>query len=307
MGLERGEIQAVTGAFSYTGSYIADRLRRRGVEVRALVRRTPSHTESGFDCRPLQFADSDRLAQDLEGAEVLYNTYWIRFERGGMTFADAVRNTGILARAAARAGVGRIVHLSVSNPSHTSPFAYFRGKAAAEDFVLDAAVPCSIIRPTLVFGNEDILINNMAWILRHLHAFILPGTGSYRVQPVFVGDVAHLALSQSEVSGNRVLDAAGPEILEFRQLLTQLRAATNTKAVIVPTPPPVALALGQFVSVVLRDTLITEEELRALMAETLVSSEPPTATTAFREWAGRNSGNLGRRYQSELRRHWASV
>ena len=204
------EVHAVTGAFSYTGSYIANRLRESNIEVRALVRRVPASPDHGYDCRPLQFADAGRLSGDLSGVTVLYNTYWIRFERGGMTFDEAVRNTAILARAAKQAGVKRIVHLSVSNPSPTSPFAYFRGKAAAEEAVVASGVPCSIIRPTLVFGDEDILINNIAWILRRLHVFVMPGQGDYRVQPVFVKDVAALAVDEAKSTGNITLDAAGP-------------------------------------------------------------------------------------------------
>src|ERR1039458_9112497 len=111
------EVHAVTGAFSYTGTYIASRLREIDIDVRALVRRVPANSDHGFDCRPLQFADAGRLADDLSGVTVLYNTYWIRFERGGMTFGEAVSNTAILAKAANQAGVKRIVHLSVSNPS----------------------------------------------------------------------------------------------------------------------------------------------------------------------------------------------
>lgn len=179
------EIHAVTGPFSYTGKYIARRLRQKGIAVRGLARNIPSEPED-IDCRKLQFSDPYRLAADLHGTKVLYNIYWIRFARGGSSFDGAVRNTSVLSVAAKNAGVQRIVHISVSNPSRESPFAYFRGKTAAEE-AIRCGVPVSIIRPTLTFGREDILVNNISWLLRRFHLFPLPGDGNYRVQPVWGG------------------------------------------------------------------------------------------------------------------------
>jgi uncharacterized protein YbjT (DUF2867 family) len=299
------ETHAVTGAISYTGRYIADELRARGIGVRALVRRPLDQGAGGIDCRTLQFDDPERLTADLEGVAVLYNTYWIRFEREGITFDGAVRNTGILTEAAKRAGLRRIVHISVSNPGLSSPFAYFRGKAAAEAAVHGAGVPASIIRPTLVFGDEDILINNIAWLLRHFHVFAMPGDGAYRVQPVFVADVAALAVKEAMAEGDRTLDAAGPEIVSFDELVRMLRDATRAAAVIARLPPSVTLAMGRLVSVALRDAVITDEELGALVAETLVSANPPTTQTTIGEWLADHGADLGRDYRSELRRHWS--
>ncbi len=298
------EIQAVTGPFSYTGKYIAAALDRRGVSVRGLVRSVPSDP-GPVDCRPLKFDDPDRLAADLEGATVLYNTYWIRFERGGMTFARAVSNTGALGRAAARAGVARIVHISVSNPSSTSPFAYFRGKAAAEEAIRASGLPVSIIRPTLVYGTEDILINNMTWLLRRFRGFPLPGGGAYRVQPVFVEDVAALAVSEGSSRDDRTIDAAGPDVLTFGRLLRMLAAAAGVRALLVPVPVSLSLLAGRLLSAILGDVLITPEEIGALMAETLVSSSPPACSTRLEDWLAENGGRLGSRYTSELDRHWS--
>ena len=302
----RPETHAVTGAFSYTGKYIAKRLVAEGLSVRALVRSFPGDTNHGYDCRPLQFSDRRRLVSDLEGISVLYNTYWIRFERGPATFTQAVENIAGLATAAKEAGVARIVHLSVSNPSIDSPFGYFRGKAAAEAAIAESGVPHSIIRPTLVFGEEDILVNNIAWLIRRLHLFVVPGDGRYRVQPVLVADVARMATAEGNASGNRTLDAAGPETFEFLRFVELLRDGTGVRAGIVRAPLPLALALGKTLSIPLRDELITREELEALMAELLVSRTEPTAPTAFTSWLEVHGTRLGSRYTSEIRRHWAS-
>lgn len=299
------EIQAVTGPFSYTGRYIAARLKERSIPVRGFVR-TQQGDSGGIDCRRLQFMDPDQLAADLDGVGVLYNTYWIRFPHRGMTFERAVENTRMLAEAAQRAGVRRIVHISVSNPSPDSPFAYFRGKAAAEEAIRSAGTTKAILRPTLVFGREDILLNNIVWLLRRFHVFPLPGTGKYRVHPVFVGDVADLAVREAGSSQDRTIDAAGPETLTFRQLVGLLAQASGVRAFMVPSPPSLPIWAGQALSPLIRDDLITAEEIRALMAETLISHDPPTASTRLTEWLSGNGSLLGRRYASELKRHWTA-
>ncbi|HZT96683.1 MAG TPA: NAD(P)H-binding protein [Chloroflexota bacterium] len=300
------EVQAVTGPFSYTGSYIARRLVDSGIEVRGLVRLPVTAATPGIECRELQFENAGLLARDLEGVSVLYNTYWIRFPRQGMTFDQAVKNIGILARAAKRAGVGRIVHLSVSNADRNSPFAYFRGKAEAEQEIHELGPPATIIRPTLVFGREDVLINNIVWLLRRLHVFALPGAGGYRVQPVFVDDVAKLAVRESRASGSRTIDAAAPEVFTFKQLCRLLAEAARVPALVLDTPEWAVLAAGRALSLILRDVIITPDELGALMAETLVSHQPPEATTRLTDWLAQNGAALGRAYTSELRRHWDS-
>jgi len=299
-------VHAVTGPFSYTGKYIARALARQGAEARGLVRsRSGAEDGSRMDCRRLQFEDRDQLARDLEGVEVLYNTYWIRFERAGSTFAQAVANTGALARAAAVAGVRRVVHISVSNPSHDSPFAYCRGKAGAEDAIAAAGVPHSIVRPTLVFGREDVLVNNMAWLLRRMPVFPVFGDGLYRVQPVWVADVADLTVAQSAASGNRVIDAAGPANHTFTEFLEELRRTVGSRARLVKMPARVGLALSWPLRLLLRDVPITSEEIGALMASLLVSHAAPLAPTSFEAWLERERPALGATYTSELRRHWS--
>jgi uncharacterized protein YbjT (DUF2867 family) len=300
-------LHGVTGPFSYTGRYIAQRLGSEGPATRGFLRDIAAKPASTtLDCRSLQFDDPDRLTRDLEGVDVLYNTYWIRFERGSSTFAGAVANTRVLAEAARAAGVGRIVHISVSNPSADSPFAYFRGKATAEDAIRSVGIPCSVIRPTLVFGREDVLINNMAWLMRRMPLFPIFGDGRYRVQPVFVDDVAALAVAEGVESGDRTLDAAGPTIQSFADFLRFLRQAIGSRAPLVSVPPGLALAMSWPVSAVLRDVLITSEEIGALMADLLVSHAAPTTPTSLEAWLTAEKPDLGGRYTSELRRHWSS-
>jgi len=297
-------VHALTGPYSYTGRYIARRLLEQGVMVRGLVRRLSSNGDPRIECRELQFADASRLAADLRDVEVLYNTYWIRCPRNGMTFERAVENTRALAEAAATAGVHRVVHLSVTNPAAHSPFAYFRGKAAAEQAIGSTGVPASIVRPTLVFGREDILVNNIAWLLRRLRFFTVPDGGAYRVQPVYVGDVAELAVTEAHADGIRVIDAAGPEVLTFLELVRAIARSLPVRALVTGAPAAVTRFAGSALSRLLRDVLITGEELGALMAENLLSSAPPTARTRLSEWLQANGHYLGSVYASETARHW---
>ena len=108
------DLAVVTGAFSYTGNYVARRLLKQGVRVRTLTRSPdqPNPFGGAVEAAPLDFSDSEGLRRSMEGADVFYNTYWMRFARGRITFDRAVENTNTLFMADKRAGVGRIVHFS---------------------------------------------------------------------------------------------------------------------------------------------------------------------------------------------------
>lgn len=294
------ERDVVTGAFSYTGRAIAELLLARGRQVRTLSR-APGPAGSPIEFAPLQFADEHALTQSLRGAETLYNTYWIRFPRGGSTFERAIENTRTLLRCAAEAGVRRFVHVSVSNPSHDSPLPYFRGKAEVEDAARSSPLEHAIVRPTLIFGANDILVNNIAWVFRRFPLFLVPGDGAYRVQPVSVEDVARLCV---DAGPGAELDAAGPERYSFDELVRLIRSAVHGRARIVHAPPAAALALARIVGIALRDVILTREETLGLMDSLLVSHDPPTARDSFRDWVDANGDQLGRRYVSELARNY---
>ena len=183
------QLDVVTGAFSYSGAAIARELRAAGHRVRTLTAhpgRAPAGTD--MEVRPLDFADPATLAESLRGAHTLYNTYWIRFPHGGETHATAVANSRALFAAAARAGVQRIVHVSITHADPASPYPYFSGKAAVETCLRDLGVPHAIARPSILFGGDGVLLNNIAWLLRRLPVFAVGGRGDYRVRPIHVDD-----------------------------------------------------------------------------------------------------------------------
>jgi NADH dehydrogenase len=298
----------VTGAFGYTGSRIAERLLAGGRDVSTLTRRTgSSHPLEGRVARLRYDFHEDALAASLAGIDTVYVTYWMRFPRGMATWQEMVDNVARLARASAAAGVRRLVYVSVSNAAHDSTTAYFRAKAAAEDAVRAANLSYAIVRPTLLYGPSDILINNLAWSLRRLPLFGIPGDGRYRVQPVHVDDVADLCIELAQRPESIEAFAAGPETLEFNEMVEIVRTAVKTRALVVHLPAPLVLAATRLVGVVVRDVVLTRDEISELTESLLVSPQPPTTRTKFSEWIAANAATIGRRWSSELERNFRSV
>jgi NADH dehydrogenase len=302
------ELDVVTGAFSYTGRFLAPRLLDRGRRLRTLTNHPdPSHPLAGrIESHPLDFTRPDLLRESLRGADTLYNTYWVRSTHGAASFAQAVRHTTVLVEAARTAGIRRLVHVSIANPSD-SDLPYYRGKAQLEDLVRRSGLGYAIIRPTLLFGHGDVLINNIAWFLRHLPVFGIPGNGLYRLQPVFVEDYADRIVEAGVLDQNMVTDVAGPEIFRFEDLVRTLREAIGRRTPLIHLPPGIAVAATRAISLAIRDIVLTGAELRGLMAELLVSKQPSTCPTRLSDWARQAGDSLGRRYASELDRHYRAA
>lgn len=233
-------MDVVTGAFSFTGRYIAARLLELGRDVRTLTRKPPAASPFGDRVAALRldFGDRKGLTESLRGTDTLYNTYWLRFPRSGLTFERAVAHSATLFRAAREAGVGRIVHVSVANAALDSPFPYFRGKAAVEAALAHSGLSYAVVRPTLVFGGGEVLVNNIAWLLRRLPLFVVPGSGRYVLQPVAAEDVAELSVDAGLAESRTVLDAAGPDTFAFDELVRLVREAVGSRARRSCTPTP---------------------------------------------------------------------
>ncbi|MCC6958052.1 MAG: NAD(P)H-binding protein [Anaerolineales bacterium] len=299
-------IHAVTGVAGYTGKYITRRLLGAGIEVIGLTNHPARPSEFGERVRfyPFDFDQPERLAAHLEGVEVLYNTYWVRFDHGRSTYESAVRNTRVLIDAARRAGVRRLVHVSITNPSLDSPLPYFQGKALLEEAIRASGLSYAILRPTVLFGLEDILINNIAYLLRKFPLFAIPGDGTYRLQPVFVDDLAALAVRAAGESENYTLDAVGPDVFSYNALVRLIGDRIGRRPPILHFEPELALSLAGLLGRFYGDVLITREEYLGLSADLLVSSQPPTCPTPLGEWLAQNAPALGQRYASEIARHY---
>lgn len=297
---------AVTGAFSYSGKYITRRLLERGEDVITLTNHPNRPDPFGGKVKafPLDFSKEDELVQNLRGVDVLINTYWVRFDKGHNTQPKAVENTRVLVDAAARAGVKRIVHISITNPSADSHLPYFWGKAANEKAVTASGLSYAILRPTVLFGKEDILINNIAWLLRHFPLFGLPGDGSYRLSPVYVDDLAELAVEAVYKSENYIWDAVGPDEFTFKGMVELIGKTIGKKPPLIPFPPRLALLAAQFLSLFVNDVILTPEEVDGLMANLLISKESPRCKTSLKDWLREHRETVGKEYASELLRHY---
>jgi len=300
------DLNVVTGAFGYTGKYITRRLLSLGKRVRTLTGHPNRHNPFGDQIcvARLDFENPSELAANLRGASTLYNTYWVRFARGGTSFEKAVANTQMLFRAAEQAGVRRIVHVSITNPSPDSSLPYFRGKGLLEKALEDSGLSYAIVRPTVIFGTEDILINNVACLLRRLPFFAVPGTGDYRLQPVFVEDVAEIAVNAGSREDNCIIDAVGPEVFTFDELVRLIAEKIQSDTPIFHVRPGLAGFMCRLLGHVVGDVILTEDELKGLMANLLVSEGSPTGQMRLSEWLERNAATIGVEYASELERHY---
>jgi uncharacterized protein YbjT (DUF2867 family) len=298
-------LDVVTGAFSYSGRAIAAELRRHGRRVRTMTGHPQRADDDGIDVRPLDFDDLPGLVTSLEGATTLYNTYWVRFARGQIDHDRAVENSRALFHAARRAGVQRIVHVSITNPSIASPYPYFRGKALVERALAETGIPYAALRPAILFGGDGVLINNIAWLLRRLPVFGVGGRGDYRIRAIHIDDLAALAVDAGAGRDDRIVDAVGPERPTFRALVEQIRDAVGSRSLIVPVPGAVLPLIASALSVPLRDVLLTRDEYQA-MADGLADTDgPATGHTAISTWVADNADTLGLTYAHEIKRHFA--
>lgn len=305
---------AVTGAFSYSGKYITKRLLACNEEVITLTGHPnrPDPFEGKVKTYPLDFDPSlnsgqapPSITRSLQGVEVLVNTYWVRFDKDENTQPRAVENTRKLVNAAKAAGVRRIVHISIANPSADSPLPYYWGKAANEKAVVESGLSYAILRPTVLIGKEDILINNIAFFLRRFPLFLIPGDGSYRIQPVFIEDLADLAVEAVYRKDNYVIDTVGPDSYTFKDFVKLIGVTIGARRPLLSVPPRLALLAAQIISLFVGDVVLTPEEVKGLMANLLVSKNPALGKTAFRDWLEANKQTVGTKYASEIKRHYS--
>jgi len=298
------QIHAVTGAFGYSGKYITQRLLDKGLDVITLtnsVQRTNPFGER-VKAYPFNFDDPLKLAESLKGVSVLYNTYWVRFNHKMFTQVDAVENTLILFDAAQKAGVERIVHISITNPSEQSPLEYFYGKARLERALVESGMSYAILRPAILFGKEDILVNNIAWALRHLPVFGVFGDGKYCLQPIYVDDLAEIAVAQGESRTNTLVQAIGPETFVYGEMIKQISKIIGVWRPVLAVPPAFGYLASYLIGKMVNDVFVTRTEIEGLMGNLLYVDAPPAGKTRMTDWAKSHANELGRKYASELER-----
>ena len=295
---------AVTGAYGYSGKYIATRLLAQDHEVVTLTN-SPDRPHAFGDrvsARPLCFDDPSGLATSLADVDTLYNTYWVRFNHAAFQHSEAVHNTRVLFEAARTAGVRRIVHVSITHPDENSPLEYFAGKGILEKALRDSGMSYAILRPAVIFGDEDILINNIAWAQRKCPVFGVFGDGSYRLRPIHVEDLAAMAVTAGAQQENLILQAVGPDSFTYRELVEEIGKAIACARPIMNIPPWLGWLVSRIVGFFVNDVFITREEIRGLMSGLLDVDGPAGGTTRLGDWSRANATNLGRNYASEMAR-----
>ena len=297
-------IQVVTGAFGYSGRYIAARLLSSGATVRTITNSVARQSPFGdsVEAHPFHFNDHEKMVSALAGGDVLYNTYWVRFNHHDFTHAMAVRNTLKLFTAAKEAGIRRVVHVSITNPSEDSELEYFSGKARLERQLIESGLSYSILRPTVLFGKEDILVNNIAWALRRFPVFGVFGDGQYRLQPIFVDDLAELAVSEGRSGEDRIIDAIGPETFTFRGLVSTVGEIIGKRRPIISVSPGLGYLASSIIGKCVGDIFLTREEISGLMQNLLCTDSAPAGRTRLTDWAREHATELGVQYASELAR-----
>lgn len=295
---------AVTGVFGYSGRYIAQHLLRAGHEVVTLTNslNRPNPFGEKVKASPFFFGEPHLLRESLRGTDALVNTYWVRFDHRLFTHAQAVENTKILFSAAKDAGVRRIVHVSITNPDASSTLPYFRGKAELEAALMSLGVSYCILRPTVLFGKEDVLINNIAWSLRHLPVFGVFGKGNYWLQPIYVDDIAKAAAEKALGGADEIIEAIGPETFTYRELIGKVSEAIGVWRPVISVPPQVGYWMSQLLGMIVDDVVITREEICGLMENRLYVDAPPLGTTKLTDWMAERRDTLGRKYTSEMAR-----
>lgn len=295
-----GPFDAVTGAFSQTGHAIAQALHARGRSVRSITR-APPDPSGRIPVIPPAFDDPAALTQALRGCEVLHSTYWARFGIGG-SFDPLVENSRILYDCARRAGVKRVVQVTVAHADAPTGIPYWEAKGRLESVLRESGLPHSILRPALIVGPQDTLINNVAWAMRRLPMMAMPGRGQYRVRPVAVDDLGELAAAHGERSGDVAVAAVGPESFTYREFLAAVRDAMGARCLLAPMPARAARLTANALGAVLREPLLGPGEVEAMRRGLLHVDGEATCPTRFSEWLDAHASGLGRTFHSQRRR-----
>jgi NADH dehydrogenase len=279
----------VFGGTGFIGKQIVKRLADLGMQIKVATR-VP---ESAYELKPLgdvgqivpvacNYSDYDSIARLIDGSQIVVNCVGILYEKHAGDFmrihADVPES---IAAACAVAKVGQFVHLSALGVDH-SPSLYAASKLAGEARILKAFPAATIMRPSVVFGEDDDFFNKFAALAGFLPALPLIGGGHTRFQPVYVGDVADAivtALTLSHVGKNspagRIYELGGPEILSFKEIYQKLFSYTKQKRALMPLPFWLAALQAKILSL-LPVPLLTEDQVESLKADSVVSGNEAT-------------------------------
>lgn len=279
--MEHPGLVTIFGGSGFIGTQVVQLLARAGYRIRVAVRRPDlaGHVKplgNVGQVAPIQanVRDRDSVVAAVRGADVVINLSAIGIEKGKQRFTTInVEGARNVAEAAAAAGVGRLIHMSVLGADLRSPSAFARSRAEGEAAVLKAFPQAIIFRPSVIFGPGDDFFNKLGFIARMSPVMPLFG-GKTKFQPVYVGDVAEAIAAAAAGAGEAgtVYELGGPDVLTQRQLTERVLKESNRRNPILPLPSGVGRLLALPMSI-LPKPLITDDQVTLLGIDNVVSPE----------------------------------
>ncbi|MGH7104755.1 MAG: complex I NDUFA9 subunit family protein [Acetobacteraceae bacterium] len=277
------KVATVFGGSGFVGRYVVKRLAARGHVVRVAVR----DTEAALFLKPMGavgqivplYSDlrrPDDVARAVEAADIVVNLAGILAEsRTGDFQRLHAEGAGAVARAAAKAGTGRLVHISALGADPAGPSEYAKSKAAGEAAVRAAFPAAIILRPSVVFGAEDQFFNRFGAMAQFLPCMPVI-FGKTRMQPVYVGDVADavMAVIDRTDAAGAMVELGGPHIFTFRQILQYVLRETGRHRILIPIPPALA-RLQAAIAERLPGKVLTRDQLLLLAHDNVASPDAP--------------------------------
>jgi len=293
----------VTGAFSFTGRHVAKRLLEEGEEVRTMTRfpQSASPFAEAVPAVPFDYDDVGALTQALRGCDRLINTYWRRQPEGNLGYDRVVQQSKNLFAAAKAVGIERIVHMSINDP-HGKKFPYFRAKCATERAVRECTVSSVVVRPQLVFGDGELLINNLAWTLRQSRLAAVPGDGQYLMQPIHASDYAELIVGLSRNRRDGVVNGVGPDVMTYDDMVSMVGNAIGRKPRILHVHPKFFDRVARLINRFVEEPTVLDYEVYGCLVENGVVPREPQGTRRLVDWLRDHADSLGRRYADQDRR-----
>lgn len=280
------KLVTIYGGSGFVGRYIARRMAQAGWRVRVAVRRPnealhvkPYGAVGQVEPVFCNIRDDASVRAVMQGADAVVNCVGILVESGRNKFSDVqAEGAGRIARIAAEMGVARLVQLSAIGADAGSESVYQQTKAKGEALVLQHFPDAVILRPSVIFGQEDQFFNRFAGMARF--SLFLPVVGpDTKFQPVYVEDVAAAASNAlTEAVAPGVYELGGPDVASFRALMQMMLAEIRRKRVVLPVPFAVANIMGGTLDVLQSVTLglftnsiLTRDQVRNLRRDNIVS------------------------------------
>ena len=273
-----GELVTVFGGSGFVGKAVVQHLAKAGYRVRVAVR----HPNNALHVKPLGDLGQVQISQAnlrnrnsieaaILGADYVINLVGILYESGAQTF-DKVHHKGaaLIAEISADAGVKKFIHLSAIGADLESASKYARSKAAGEVSILKAYPEATIVRPSVVFGQDDLFFNKFAGLAKMFR--VMPVIcGETKMQPVYVGDIAaaiETIIGRDDTQG-KTYELGGPKVFTFRALLEMVNSVTELNATMISIPIQLAYFQAFFFGM-LPNPMVTVDQLRLLEHDNIV-------------------------------------